>query len=122
MREFYANGKVNFVDVNNVFVGYDEGQSCCEDAGWFIADTITNYAYDMEEMLTPREIEPYSFDKEFFKYGDSSDLDSGAMVIFRLVADDLPDMFLHVYNAHNGYYSHGFVFKDGDTVIQEDYL
>ena len=30
--------KVNFVDENNVVLGYDMEQCCCEDAGWFISD------------------------------------------------------------------------------------
>ena len=32
--------KVNFVDENNVVLGYDMSQDCCERAGWFIAEYI----------------------------------------------------------------------------------
>ena len=35
MKIFEDNIKVNFVDENNVFVGYDMRQSCCEQAGYF---------------------------------------------------------------------------------------
>jgi hypothetical protein len=31
-------GKVNFIDSNNVILGYDLGQSCCEHAFWTISD------------------------------------------------------------------------------------
>ena len=30
--------KVNFIDENNVILGYDLTQDCCEQASWFIAD------------------------------------------------------------------------------------
>ena len=29
---------INFVDENNVFVGYDLEQQCCEEADWFFTD------------------------------------------------------------------------------------
>lgn len=29
-------GKVNFVDKNNVLVGFDDDQNCCEQCGWFL--------------------------------------------------------------------------------------
>jgi hypothetical protein len=57
----------------------------------------------------------YRFDPDYFedviparsKYG-SNVLDEGGMVRFRLVAEGKPDLYLHLFNSHNGYYSHGF--------------
>jgi len=117
------DAKVNFVDINNVFVGYDMEQSCCEHAGWFIKDSIAIYNYDEEydNENTP-DIESYNFDPNFFKHVDSEWLDEGGMVAFRLVSVDKPDLFLHLFNAHNGYYHHGFEFKNGDKVIESDSL
>ena len=40
MRIFEKDNKHNFVDENNVYVGYDSYQSCCENADWFIASYI----------------------------------------------------------------------------------
>lgn len=34
--------KINFVDENNVFLGYSMGQDCCEYAEWFISDDPQN--------------------------------------------------------------------------------
>ena len=122
----YPYDKVNFVDENDVFVGYDTGQDCCEHADWFISEVITPYDYDKlgnldEEKNTP-DIEGYFFDKEFFQEIESSDLDEGGMVAFKLVCDDKPDLHLHLFNAHNGYYGHGFEVKHGGEIVKEGSL
>ena len=31
MKKFETGSKINFVDENNVFVGYDLSQNCCSD-------------------------------------------------------------------------------------------
>lgn len=113
MKIFDKNNKVNFVDKNNVFVGYDMGQSCCEDANWFINTKKSKYLYDFraeekdEKGSQDFDVSSYVFDKKYFESGDG-DLDGGGMVVFRLLADGKPDLFLHIYNSHNGYYGHGF--------------
>lgn len=114
--------KINFVDGNDVFVGYDLSQDCCEDAGWFIAHKITPYDYnDTFDKLIP-DVEAYCFDKDFFQQVESYDLDGGGMVVFRLLADGEPDLYLHLYNCHNGYYGHGFEVKHGGEVVREAWL
>ena len=35
MKVFDRDGKINFVDKNNVVLGYDMNQDCCENANWF---------------------------------------------------------------------------------------
>ncbi len=123
MKAFFVGEKVNFVDENNIFVGYDLGQDCCEYADWFVADQITPYTYDPD--AAPKEvpdIEAYNFDKDFFQCVDSGDLDEGGMVAFRLVADEKPDLYLHLFNSHNGYYGHGFEVKHGGEIVRNDYL
>ncbi|MCP3703193.1 MAG: hypothetical protein GY954_09735 [Alteromonas sp.] len=114
--------KVNFVDENDVFVGYDIGQDCCEHADYFIADTITPYSYNDEGQKVLPDVEAYSFDRDFFQTIESPDLDAGGMVAFRLVASGKPDLFLHLFNAHNGYYGHGFEVKHGGETVRNDYL
>lgn len=107
MKVFNARGKVNFVDENNVVLGYDMGQSCCETADWFVADRPTN---EIVERYGPPNLEGFVFDADYFQEvscEDLSDLRDGGMVIFRLVNGDR-EQFLHLFNCHNGYYSHGF--------------
>ena len=96
--------KVNFVDENNVLVGYDMGQDCCEYADWFIADQPTEKVVERKE--TP-DMEGWVFDPSYFREVESADeFDDGGMVIFRLVNGD-QEKFLHLFNSHNGYYGHG---------------
>jgi hypothetical protein len=98
-------GKTNFVDKNNVVVGFDDEQQCCENFGWFFA-TKPNYNH-CADIPDKYDVEPYVFDTSFDAEG-----------IFRLTADNLPDIYLILYNHHNGYYSHGFhMLKDGETVV-----
>jgi len=120
--------KVNFVDANNVLVGYDTTQNCCEQAGWFISEKEDN------EILETGiyDLEPYSFDTSYFvevepkMHGNKdylySCLDSGSMVRFKLVAPNKADLFLHIYNSHNGYYSHGFISNINGKSWKEGYL
>ena len=117
--------KVNFVDANNVLVGYDTEQECCEHAGWFIADKITPYDYDMEtvtENAKDYNIELYSFDPDFFEIVESGHLDEGGQVAFKLVAESKPDLYLHLFNSHNGYYAHGFEIKHSGEVVNNGNL
>lgn len=132
MKVFYTKvrggiyGKVNFIDENNVFVGYDMGQVCCEYASWFIADSILNKM--PSEIENSDGLEQFSFDPDFFEErsqlkpndGDYDELGEGCMVVFRLT-DGSREKYLHIFNCHNGYYSHGFTMEiDGKTVRDGD--
>lgn len=61
------NDRVNFVDENNVLLGYDMSQSCCEKAYWFIADEITlnNTVSFSNNSNIPNDIEEWVFDPTF---------------------------------------------------------
>lgn len=110
------HSKVNFVDDNDVFVGYDMSQFCCEDAGWFISEEITPYRWEGMPKGSEYDLEKYVFEKSFEKEIEGGNLDCGTMVIFKLISEDNPDLYLHIYNAHNGYYSHGLeVSMEGET-------
>jgi len=115
--------KVNFVDENNVVLGYDMAQDCCEHADWFIADRPMNKI--MERKTDKPRLNGYVFDKKFFKEVHDGDLgvpeyefDEGGMAIFRITNGD-KEKFIHIFNSHNGYYSHGFEFKAGQRIIQD---
>lgn len=111
--------KVNFVDTNNVLLGYDLTQNCCEHADWFISEAVQPYHYKQVIPEIPmEELEPYVFDPEFFQEVTSEDLDEGGQVAFRLVAAGKPDLYVQLVNCHNGYYGHGFSFEvDGEPVV-----
>lgn len=116
--------KVNFVDENNVLVGYDMAQDCCENAGWFLSLTEDN---EIKENAID-EVEGYYFDTEYFMDVDpkrkdcysclkvgfcDSCIEEGGIVRFRLLCQGKPDVYLHLYNSHNGYYGHGFTAEIG---------
>lgn len=113
------DSKVNFVDDNDVYVGYDTSQCCCEHAGYFISDKIEHYNYeaDYDQKVTP-DVSDYFFDKDFFEDVESPDLDCGGMVAFKLKAEGKPDLYLHLFNSHNGYYGHGFVVKHSGEEVK----
>ena len=114
------SGKHNFADANNVLVGYDAGQSCCEHAGWYISEKSDEAQYG-EEGLRGHDVEPYNFDPVFKVDVASNGLDCGGHIAFRLVSHGKPDLFLHLFNCHNGYYSHGFSMEaDGVTFHNGD--
>jgi len=121
--------KVNFIDENNVFVGYDMGQSCCEHAEWFVADEIKRKMPCEKDRSNSEGLESYRFDPEFFEQPtyleyedmDGNALDSGEMAVFRMT-DGENEKFLHLFNCHNGYYDHGFTMKIGDEMKREGYL
>ena len=113
MKYFENNSKYNFVDENNVFVGYDSRQDCCEDANWFLhkepQEDLKNNDCDNLDW------ENWEFDTTYFEEVSGDYFESGGMVIFRLVRKDNGDqMYLHLYNCHNGYYGHGFEMKIND--------
>lgn len=103
-------GKVNFVDNNNVVVGYDTGQSCCEDADYILCKEKLNNPYDSEyKKITSAKTKlgKYVFDTKYFEKVNAEGVDEGGMVRFRLT-NGKKEIFLHLYNNHNGYYGHGF--------------
>ena len=121
MKIFYnkKNGmgeKLNIVDKNNVFVGYNYSPSCCEDFGYFFSKTI------------PKEIPPkngtiqfdpeeYIFDTSFFHQESfGKNYEGGGFIVFRLI-NGIEPIYLCLYNCHNGYYSHGFEMKEGNAII-----
>ena len=118
MKIFDKDGKYNFVDENNVFVGYDNGQSCCENAGWFISTSVGGKEIDEQKI----DFENYTFDVDFFVEVDDAIFDNrfyfdaGGCVAFRIV-DNENELFLHLYNCHNGYYGHGFKMNNGEKEI-----
>lgn len=124
--------KVNFVDKNNVIVGYDLSQDCCEDADWFITSTIDNTIKESIDdkkankvYLDEEDLDEYVFDKgAFMDITDSfNGLDAGGAVAFTLIAENKPNLYLILYNSHNGYYGHGFTVEiSGKKIMEERYL
>lgn len=102
--------KYNFIDKNDLYVGYDTTTDCCEDAGWFISDEPTTYNNKPEYQNT-FNLDGYMFDQLAQAIGVSIEvpndgLDEGDIEVFRLIHPTKPVLYLHLYNCHNGYYGH----------------
>jgi len=126
MKVFNTLGKINFVDTNNIFVGFDTGCQCCENADWFISNAIISTNI-IEQARGNNNLEDYIFDKNFFKtIKNNNELEEGGVAIFRLVCNGKEDLYLHLFNCQNGYYSHGFemteMIEEKEKTIIEDYL
>ena len=118
MRVFYGEnawyGKVNFVDDNNVLLGFENTDDCCARGGWFLADKKDEWKEDgfKEEAM---DLPGWVFDPAYFVEAHHCNNDEGGSVQFRLVNGE-NEKFLTLYNHHNGYYSRGFEFhKDGNA-------
>jgi hypothetical protein len=118
-------GKVNFIDEDDAVIGYDLEQCCCEDADWFIhrepdVATIPEEAFNSASNGLDELLRDYRIDKDWFQ--QIADDYGGGIAIFRLfdVKGEKSDLFLHLTNSHNGYYSHGFSLEVGGTTIRED--
>ena len=122
----FFDNKINFVDENNVFVGFDMTQDCCENFDWFIGNHFSkNCGYDFNEENSEGNVEKlnnelidYYFDVDFF---DDQTTDEGGAVVFRLTNGN-EEKYLYLLCEHNGYYAHGFEFLNNGELIQGGYI
>ena len=135
MRVFHQDGKVNFVDENNVVLGYEIEHQCCETPGWFIADVIVIQGEIdptkkiLKDDLIDRtkdemDLTDWRFDPAFFKSitipaaqliadkGEEADHEDCMIAVFRIV-NGAAEKFVHLFNIQNGYYTHDFNFTIG---------
>jgi len=116
IKVFKKDNKVNFVDHENVLVGFDCNEQCCENFGYFIAlNEYKERIVGLRENEKDFDLTDYEFDQCFFKYFESEDkegMDAARMAIFRMrtgfCIDPERELFLHLYNFHNGFYTHDF--------------
>lgn len=132
IKVFEWGNKLNVVDDRNNFVGFDLSDDCCARGGYFISDHVHDNEEDFEVLdqqskpsVLPENNE-YYFNETFFrKIQDQGD---GIAVVFELVygckhnegVPEMPTLYLHLFNCHNGYYAKGF--KCAFREIQEGEL
>lgn len=112
--------KVNFVDENNVVLGYEMLMTHDEEAWWFIANTEVEYPQHCHSFIdcTEKELEDYTFDITYNKYVETDrKFDDGGLYIFRIKNAEGNFKYIHLCNIHNGYYTHGFEFSQGKRTI-----
>jgi hypothetical protein len=103
--------KINFIDKNDNFVGFDYTSSCCEDFGWFVAAEVGGVKLD------DSAISDYWFDvnHEPIDTTPEDGYDEGGTVAFRMTNANGGALYLHLYNHHNGCYSHGWESSWGES-------
>jgi len=75
-----------------------------------------------QEKRQPKNLPGFLFDREYFQeVSDEETMDGGGMAIFRLV-NGKEEKFLHIFNSHNGYYSHGFTVEVGGKTTRDGCL
>ena len=130
MEIFDFNDKVNFIDENNVFVGFSTRIDCCENCFWWLctdwtrAKKIDNCKKIIEGSISElnEKLKGFVFNTNFFRqYKGEDRFEEGGAVVFKLMKKN-KRIFLILENHHNGYYSHGFELMDNDELIQDGYI
>lgn len=122
LRYFNNDCRMNWVDSNNVFVGFSDEDHCCEVWGADFYDSIDSNGrrLDVDLSVDNNWVFDTSFhDNDYMDGNVSVEIDGhcdASRAAFRLVDGDRV-MYLVIWNDHNGYYAHGFDFCNGDTVI-----
>lgn len=100
-------GKINFIDRNDCFVGFDYYACCCESFGWYVASEPS--ADPVPDLDDEAALNGFWFDTATEPTDvEDADADQGGTVAFRCVNEAGDVVWLHLYNSHNGYYSHGW--------------
>jgi hypothetical protein len=127
---------INFVDENNVLVGYDFEQCCCEIFGFAITDDIPKgmtkemyeHSEDLEKYIGKLNIalKDYRLDTDFIFQNNEEEQEHELLntVVFKLenYNNDGEVKYLTLYNSHNGYYSHGFSMSDSIETLHKGSL
>lgn len=148
MKFFERNRKYNWVDENDLFVGFDSGTCCCELAHYLylnknpvmypkalnaLYDYVSGYidGFNHEDSGIEKipedflDLENYKFDPDSTWEGEMAQkYNNTNFVVFKLLPDSPQNdaIYLMIYNIHNGYYGHGFEFKNGDNIILDGIL
>lgn len=114
---------INFIDENDLFLGFDDNQCCCEYADYFVslsehtkydneANQISDFDFAGWNFVDPRILPETKVEVE-------DECDEGLHIAFMMVHPEKGTAWLHFFNCHNGYYGHSVLMgehKDGEVV------
>lgn len=99
--------RVNFIDKNDIYIGFDLSRQCCEDFGYY----ISRNKFDEENSIPLYKLKGYYFDTN--KSLDDIIKIKGDVACIKLINDKNNEcIYLHLYNNHNGYYCHDLLVGD----------
>lgn len=105
------DGKINFIDKNNIYVGYDLDIDCCEYPFYYFSES-SEFQEDVTENEDDFNIEDYYFTlniKEIDGYIE------GGIAQLELMNDKKEKLYLYLVNHHNGYYWHEYLIKNNHS-------
>ena len=102
---------INFIDENDIFLGMDLEESCCEYFGFYISEdpelSIEN-AGDQDLVDQEVDLDGYFFDvltpTEDELCTKIDDADEGDHISVRIIHVEKPDLYIHLFNDHEGPY------------------
>ena len=102
--------RINFVDDSDVFLAYDFTEQESEDFGYSIhKGKWDGNAYIYEYSCLPMsELEDYSFDTDYSEMDEYGSRDVLTRATFRLIDQEENEIFLTLFNSHNGKNFHAF--------------
>lgn len=102
--------KINYVDSNNRVLGFSVERSCCEHFGHAVTKSIPRKDEDLKDYtgFSDADLEPYEFVDEPHINVEGLSHENGGTIALRITAKGQQDLFVVIWNHHNGYYSHGF--------------
>ena len=107
--------RLNFIDKNNVVVGYDYESSCCESFSYTVTNKECLHSNIDSAIIV--NIDEVNSENLYFDTSYNVDVEDDDREVYRTVFKILggdTELFLILENCHNGYYSHGFEMTDSD--------
>lgn len=126
MKFFWRDGKFNWIDDNNVLLGFEDSQQCCERYGYLYHTSLEDPTSVVP--LADAELDEFNFDPFFHACGifsscSTKEFDYPQTFTVKLLnKEEAASLYLTIYNSHNGYYTHGFSFDNGKTTIHKGEL
>lgn len=122
MNIIHHEGSLNFIDENDVFLGFREEQMCCE-------KFLFNLAYDqkMKKEISFYDLKELSSILNGYFFNTSycvmyyDQVRDAKTAVFKLEKENEEDIFIFLSNRHNGYYSHRFNLSQVSMEYFEEY-
>lgn len=91
--------KINFIDKEDSYVGFDYESSCCENFWWDVRDASNQVL--VEDSIEDENVLLVSLVETEVGYEDDSEHDYASFLLSN-------GTYLCLHNSHNGYYGHGW--------------
>ena len=120
IKEIETGHSVNWAD-DKYMVGFETSHQCCEQTGWTFVDE------EGKELGLKPLLDDYVFTGEFIEDLKVKGLDDDSIIessgcfnaAFEIKSNSDEKCYLVIYNYHNGYYSHGFEFRENKSLLHE---